>query len=537
MSLSDRRPDLDPAVADRLDALTPLFLPALRDSAGRHDLDGQVPDLGVDAVRRTLDGLGAGELRDGTGAGVEQTQRSGPGAHDDAHLRAFEALARVEYGEARMHRRSARPWLQALDVSGYARPYAPETERAAARRRHLAAWPATIETAVDTLDDVPAPLAAGLLRSVHGVATGVDPDEEHATEAIAAHARLVGHLERLATDGDPDAALGGELLARWLGAGEAMEVDLGALEATSDRERDRLTELLTEACRAIDPDRPTRAVVADLLDDHPDAAGVLTTARELTDEVLAWVDGAGLLPELGGTCEVAPSPPSRRWATAMMSWSATYEPDGPSFYYITPPDLTWDPQRQRSWLSAFSHSTLPSTTVHEVAPGHFSHGRALRRLDSDVRRHLHSASFVEGWAHYAEELLVEEGYRAHDPRFQAGVALKALLRVTRLAVAIGLHRRTMGYDEAVQRFRDDALLRDAPAEAEAARGTFDPTYGRYTWGKLEILRLRDQARARWGAGFTARRFHEAVLALGAPPLGLLPAALDAADDEASTTGP
>lgn len=504
-------PDLPAAVQQRLDALAPLLLPALRDSAGRHDLDGSVPDLSPDGVSATLRDLGGPTLDD---------------AHDEAHLRAFEELLRVEYGEAGMHRRSARPLLQALDVSGYSRPYAPEETRAAARARHLQAWPAAIEAGIDALDAVPAPLAEGLLRSVSGVAVGVDADEPGATDALAAHGRLVGHLERFARDGDPDAALGSSTLARWLGAGEAMDVDLGRLEETADRERDRLRDLLADACRDLDPSSTPAEVVARLLDDHPDAAGVLTTADGLTAEVIDFVEARGLLPDWGGRCEVAPSPPARRWATAMMSWAAPYEPDGPSWYYITPPDPSWEAHHQQSWLSAFSHTTLPSTTAHEVAPGHFSHGRALRHLDSDVRRSLHSATFVEGWAHYAEELMIEQGYREHDPRFRVGVALKALLRVTRLAVAIGVHGRTMDMTDAVARFRDDAMLRAAPAEAEAARATFDPTYGRYTWGKLELLALRDGARRRWGAGFTLRRFHEAVLRLGAPPLGLMPAALD-----------
>lgn len=503
--------DLPAALGRRMDGLTPLLLPSLRDSAGRHDLDGEVPDLSPDAVAATLRRLGGPPLDD---------------AHDEAHLRAFEDLLRVEYGEAAVHRRSARPLLQALDVSGYSRPYAPEPDRAAARARHLQAWPATIEAGTDALDAVPAPLARGLLRSVGGVAVGIEADEPGATEALAAHGRLVGHLERLARDGDPDPALGAKLLARWIGAGEAMDVDLGRLEETVDRERDRLRSMLTEACRALDPRATTAEVVAGLLDDHPDTAGVLTTATDLTADVIAFVADHGLVPDHGGRCEVAPSPPARRWATAMMSWAAPYEPDGPSWYYITPPDPGWEPARQGSWLSAFSYTTLPSTTAHEVAPGHFSHGRALRQLDSHVRRSLHSAAFVEGWAHYAEELMVEVGYRDHDPRFRAGVALKALLRVTRLAVALGLHGRTMDMTEAVTRFREDALLRAAPAEAEAARATFDPTYGRYTWGKLELLALRERARRAWGAAFSLRRFHDAVLRLGAPPLGLLPAALD-----------
>ena len=86
----------------------------------------------------------------------------------------------------------------------------------------------------------------------------------------------------------------------------------------------------------------------------------------------------------------------------------------------------------------------------------------------------------------------------------------------------------MGLDDAIARFEADAFVYGAAARAEAVRATFDPTYGRYTWGKLEILRLRDQARARWGAGYSHARFHAALLALGAPPLGLMGAALDGA---------
>jgi uncharacterized protein (DUF885 family) len=149
-------------------------------------------------------------------------------------------------------------------------------------------------------------------------------------------------------------------------------------------------------------------------------------------------------------------------------------------------------------------------------------------VTSDVRRTLHSLAFVEGWAHYGEEVCVEEGYRAQDPRFAAGVALEALQRVTRLATSIGTHAGTMTVAEGAARFEADAFCFGPAARAEAARATFDPTYGRYTWGKLEIQRLRDQARARWGAGFTPARFHDALLALGSPPLGLMAAVLDEA---------
>jgi uncharacterized protein (DUF885 family) len=174
----------------------------------------------------------------------------------------------------------------------------------------------------------------------------------------------------------------------------------------------------------------------------------------------------------------------------------------------------------------FSRSSLPAITVHEVAPGHFAHGRCLRRVSGEARRTLQSDAFAEGWAHYVEELCLEEGFRAQDPRFAVGVAVGALQRVTRLAVSIGLHSGTMSVDEATARFAADAFIQGSAARAEATRATFDPTYGRYTWGKLEILALRDRARAAWGVGYSHRRFHAALLGLGSPPLGLIGHALN-----------
>ena len=150
----------------------------------------------------------------------------------------------------------------------------------------------------------------------------------------------------------------------------------------------------------------------------------------------------------------------------------------------------------------FSHTTLPGITVHEVAPGHFSHGRALRRVTSEVRRTLHSSAFIEGWAHYGEELCVEEGFGAQDPRIPVGVWLEALVRVTRLACAIGVHTAGMTIRDAARRFEADTHLSGPAALSEALgrSASTRPTAG--TPGKLEILKLRERARKDWGAGVT-----------------------------------
>ena len=501
----------------RLRAICDLAASAVREYVGLHEYDGRVEDLSPEGVRAGLARLG-GPPRDDP--------------HDEAHLATTERLVRLEFGELELHRSNPLYHIGALDVSSYDREYAPQAERDEARRRHLAAWPDAVDAAVDALDRVSAPVAEALLPAARGLVADLDEgDADPVVErARAAHRRLIDHLQGAAGNGHPGPALGRGPLERLLATGEAIQVDLGRLEERADRERDRLRELLQEACGRLAPGLSAAEVVAGLLRDHPDADGVMTEAQTATAESIAFTVQRDLVPGLDGECLVAPSPKSRRWAMAMMSWAAPYEADAPSRYYISPPEPDWPAAEQDDWLKVFSRATLPAITVHEVAPGHFAHGRYLRRIGSDVRRTLHSTAFIEGWAHYGEELCVEEGFRADDPRFVAGVALEALQRVTRLAVSIGMHAGSMTVDDGAARFEADAFLYGSAARAESARATFDPTYGRYTWGKLEILGLREEARRRWGAGYSHPRFHAALLRLGSPPLGLM---RDALDDDAT----
>jgi uncharacterized protein (DUF885 family) len=210
---------------------------------------------------------------------------------------------------------------------------------------------------------------------------------------------------------------------------------------------------------------------------------------------------------------------------AMMSWAGPEETDAPSWYHVTPPDPAWPAEEISDWLAVFSRTALPAITVHEVAPGHYAHSRSLRRLGSPVRRQLIGGTFTEGWAHYAEEMLMEEGFRADDPRYAAGVCLEALVRVTRLVCSIGLHTGMITVDQATERFQYDAFLGSSAARSEAQRGTFDIGYGRYTQGKFAIMDLREQAKVQWGEGFSLPRLHKSLLDLGAPPIGLITAAL------------
>jgi Bacterial protein of unknown function (DUF885) len=518
--------DLSP----RLRAVCDLDVAEMREYSGRHEYDGKPQDLSPDGVRAGLARLAA--------ARTDGERLADP--HDEAHLAAAEDLRQVAFAALELHRRNPILHLVELELDTYDRDYAPAAERAAARAEHLAAWPRVVDAALESLDQVSAPVAEALLAPARGLTSGIstgglgghaDEAVRHADEAVreaalAAHARLVAHLERTAAEGNPDPALGGPALTSLMSSAEALPVDVDQLAEEANSERDRLMALLAEWCARVAPGRPALEVARELVRVHPDAEGVIDAGRLWTQRAIDFTRERDLVPYHDGVCLVGPAPESRRWAMAMMTPAAPGEPDGPSWFHITPPEESWPEDKQEAWLEVFSDTTLPGIALHEVAPGHFSHGRALRRVTSDVRRTVHSSAFVEGWAHYAEELCVEEGFGADDPRIVIGVWLEALVRVTRLACAIGVHTAGMTVEQAARRFEADTHLSGPAALSEAQRATFDPTYGRYTWGKLEILRLRERARKEWGAGFTLQRFHKALLDLGSPPLGLLGTAVE-----------
>ncbi len=504
-------------LSPRLRAVCDLELADVREYSGRHEYDGVIQDLSPDGVAKGLARL------------AETADASDPldDAHDEAHLATFEDTALVTYGELELYRSNPLPHLSGLDLACYDRAYAPQADRDRARLEHLAAWPQAVDAALAALDRVSAPVATAMMTGIRGLTASIPAGAPAAVAgaARAAHARLVAHMEQAAATGNPDAALGGPALAAMMSSAERMEVDLGQLAGQADAERDRVAERLAGDCARIDPARPALEVARELVRDHPGPDGVLAAARNWTERAIAFTTERDLAPYHDGECLVGLAPESRRWAMAMMSPAAPGEPEGPSWYYITPPDPSWPRPEQEEWLEVFSETTLPGITVHEVAPGHFSHGRALRHAPTPVRRTLHSSAFIEGWAHYCEELCVEEGFAAEDPRFAIGVWLEALVRITRLACAIGLHSAGMTVEEGAARFEADTHLSGPAALSEARRATFDPTYGRYTWGKLEILKLREEARQQWGEGFSLSRFHAALLSLGSPPLGLMGTAI------------
>jgi uncharacterized protein (DUF885 family) len=190
-----------------------------------------------------------------------------------------------------------------------------------------------------------------------------------------------------------------------------------------------------------------------------------------------------------------------------------------AWFNVTLPDATLSDIDARGYLG--TEGILRMTTVHEAFPGHFVQIRRSDHAPTHIQRIYGSYAFTEGWAHYTEQLMVEEGFGADDPETRAAQLKEALLRNCRFAASFGMHTRGMTVAQAEERFVTECHQARTVAHEQTLRGTYDPGYFAYTLGKLQILDLREEAKRRLGPRFSLRRFHDALLAHGSPQLPLV----------------
>ncbi|RYE93675.1 MAG: DUF885 domain-containing protein [Myxococcales bacterium] len=333
-------------------------------------------------------------------------------------------------------------------------------------------------------------------------------DFEATNERLAREAdRLVARWKKLLPQADQSHVLGEARYRQLLAAQEGLTTPLADLEAMAEADLARNRA----AYEALDGQvKPTR----------PAASALLATATRVMQDAARFVTERQLVTLASDDlATVKESPPFMRWNAAFLDASGPFDAARGASYYITLPDPTWPRKEQEEYLPLYG--TLVATTVHEVYPGHFVQGRWVDRAPTRVQKMSDSYSFTEGWAHYAEQMMIEEGFGADDPQVRLGQLGDALLRNCRFVVSLGLHTRGMTLAQAEQRFAHDCHQDRATARQQAVRGTFDPGYFAYTLGKLQILALRDEAKQKLGARFSLRRFHDALLAHGSVPVALL----------------
>ena len=503
--------------------------------AGRHEYDGQLPDLSAAGIAADIRRLHAARDRatavaDGTLAEVERFER------DSFVARIDRDLFWLEMAEAPFLNPAW--YLDYLDPAPYlTRNYAPLETRMRAYTAYARAVPGA---AAQIRASLRVPLARPLLErgvsAFRGFADFYDSDvpgifagaknaalQKELTDANAgavnAMRDLAAWLELQRASATGSYAFGAEKFARMLAATEGVTTPLAELEAVGRADLERNQRALRDACAKYSPGTGIESCIAKMNANKPQG-GAVEGARAQLAVLKTFVQDAGVA-TIPGTEDalVNEAPPYNRANFAYIDIPGPYEKGLPATYYIAPPDPSWSAAEQRDYLPG--QADLLFTSVHEVWPGHFLQFLHSNRNPSLVGRLFVGYAFAEGWAHCAEELMWDMGLGGGSPETHIGQLTNALLRNVRYLSAIGLHTKGMTVEESEKMFREQAFTDVGTARQQAARGTYDPAYLNYTMGKLMIRKLRDDWSVSRGGRQAWRQFHDQFLTYGGPPIPMV----------------
>jgi uncharacterized protein (DUF885 family) len=281
-----------------------------------------------------------------------------------------------------------------------------------------------------------------------------------------------------------------------------------------------------ETARRIDPNKSPEEVLKEVERDHPAADTLLLSAQKQLDGLRQFLIDKKIITVPGGAqAKVVETPSFARATTfASMDTPGPYEANATEAYYnITLPDPSWPKEKQEEYLQGYNYPLLSNVSVHEVWPGHYTQFLWVKNSPdlSKVRKLTAAGSNAEGWAHYSEEMVLDEGLYNNDPKYRLTQLVDALLRDCRYIVGIRMHTQGMTMAQANVFFVKEGRQQPVVGEMETKRGTGDPTYLMYTLGKLEILKLREDYRRKMGASFSLQDFHDRFIKAGSPAVKIV----------------
>ncbi len=283
-------------------------------------------------------------------------------------------------------------------------------------------------------------------------------------------------------------------------------------------------EAYKQAALKLDPKKTPQQILAEQAKDHPAPEKLLEAFRGTLAGLVKFIEDkkiitipSSILPILEET------PPFQRATTfASMDTPGPYESKAKEAYFnVTLPEKNWKPAQIAEHMAGFNYGTIISTAIHEAYPGHYTQFLWVPKAPSKVRKLLGAASNAEGWAHYSEQMMLDEGYGNGDAKLRLGQLQDALLRNARYIVGIKMHTGQMSYDQAIDYFVKEGYQSRANGEREVKRGTADPTYLYYTLGKLQILKLREDYKKLRGDKFSLQEFHDEFIKQGFPPIKII----------------
>ena len=517
--------------------------PTYATDLGLHEFDGQLEDYSSAALREELAAIA--RFSDAL-VRVDPGSLSPQNRLDREFLLHWLESRRLDLDGIRRWARDPDVYSSGITNSAYAlikRDYAPAAVRLRSLVARERAMPEVLAAARRNLADVPRIYAEIAIEQLDGnqeffrkavvdaFATvedrGLQAEFKQANDAVIA--ALGAYKAWLQSDLLPrahgDFAIGADLYRRKLVADEMIDTPLDALLQIAEDDLRRNQAAFTATARLIDPARSPREVLEALQQDHPPPSKLLQTTQDELDALGRFMTERRIvtIPTDAAPAQVQETPPFMRATT-----SASMDTPGPfekarmrGYYSMTLPDPAWTEARQEDFMRQWFYALITNVSVHEVWPGHYLQYLYAAQYPSDVRRVLWSNSNVEGWAHYCEQMVIDEGFHADDPRYRLAQLQDALLRDARFIVGIRMHTAGMTVAQAEAFFEQEGYQPRPVAVSETKRGTSDALFGYYTMGKLAILKLREDYRRKLGAGYALQDFHDRFIALGPLPLPLV----------------
>jgi len=347
--------------------------------------------------------------------------------------------------------------------------------------------------------------------------------QEANAKVVAAAKDFADWLEKdLTPRSKGDYAIGAERFLQKLKVDDMVEMPLEELLARGEANLARDYAAFVETAKKIDATKSPKDVMAMLEEEHPSAEQLLPSVRGSVEDARRFVVEHGIVTvpsEVRPRVEETP-PFNRSGSFASMSTPGAYETVATeAYYYVTPVEPEWDAKHKEEHLRLYNRSVVAMINVHEVWPGHYLQFLYAKRFPTKTRKLYGCGTNSEGWAHYTEQMMVDEGFGGGDPKIRLAQLQEALLRDCRYVVGIMLHTRGWTVEEGAKYFVEWGFQEPSNAYEEARRGAYNPTYLYYTLGKLEIQALRDEHRKRKGASLKA--FHDAFVAQGGLPIPLV----------------
>jgi hypothetical protein len=320
-------------------------------------------------------------------------------------------------------------------------------------------------------------------------------------------------------------AIGAKAFADKLRYDEMVDIPLPRLLAIGEAQLDKDHKAFVATAQQVAPGKTPAEAMATLEVDHPTADNLIPSAKSTVDGLRQFLIDKKIVDIPSDVRPIVTETPpyARSGVFASMDTPGAYETKATeAFYYVTPPEKDWDAKHVEEHLRLYNKSVMNLITIHEVFPGHFLQFIYAPQFPTKTRKLLGAATNAEGWAHYGEQMMVEEGFGNGDPKTQLAQLSEALLRDCRWVVGMREHTQGMSVQRgATDYFTKKCFQQPANGYEEARRGAYNPTYLYYTLGKLEIYKLRSDYQKAKGSSYSLREFHDAFVKQGAPPIKMV----------------